>query len=124
MTRYANEILRIINASNSHLTAEQIFLEIKRAEPQIVLATVYNNLKALNKKGLIRILSVDGKTDRYDKIKKHDHLVCKTCGKLADFQFEDLAENLSKQINFDVFGYDLKVFYECTECQNIKNNLK
>lgn len=118
MTHYSSVILDLINASDDHMTAERIFFEIKKTEPKIVLASVYNNLNALTDKGLIRKISIDGQADRYDKIKKHDHLVCKTCGELADFEFGDLTERLSGQLHSDVFRYDLKVYYECEECKN------
>lgn len=84
---------------------------------------MYNNLNMLTRQGLIKKVSLEGQPDRYDKIKKHDHLVCKTCGKLADFEFGDLTENLAGQLHSAIFDYDLKVFYECPECRN-KNNKK
>lgn len=120
MTHYATKISDLINASNNHMTAEQIFFELKKTEPKIVLATVYNNLNALVKDNKIRKISIAGETDRYDKTKKHDHVVCKTCGKIADFDFGDLTENLSGKLRSDIFEYDLKVFYECPECRNKK----
>lgn len=120
MTRYAEKILNYINESYSHPTAEEIFFALKKTEPKIVLASVYNNLNMLTDKGLIRKVSIEGQTDRYDKIKKHDHIVCGICGKLADFEFGDLTENLEKQLHSDIFKYDLKVYYECPECRNKK----
>lgn len=122
MTYYAAEILNLINSSNSHMTAEQIYLEMKKTAPKIVLASVYNNLNKLTEEGLIRKLKSDGEADRFDKIKKHDHLVCKHCGKIADFEFGDLTENLTAQLNSEIFRYDLKVFYECPDCKNKKQN--
>lgn len=59
MSRYAELILELINQSQGHMTAEQIFLELK-TEPRIVQATVYNNLNALCQEGLIRKLSLEG----------------------------------------------------------------
>lgn len=118
MKHYADEIFDMINASDKHLTAEQIFFEIKKAEPKIVLASVYNNLKKLTEKGLVRKISLDGEADRYDKIKRHDHIICKSCGRLADFDFGDLTAGLKSKLNSDVFKYDLKVFYECPDCKN------
>ena len=44
MTRNGEQILDIINRSTDHLTAEQIFFQMKQIAPKIVLATVYNNL--------------------------------------------------------------------------------
>lgn len=118
MRKYAKEIMNIVNESCEHLTAEKIFFEIKKKFPKIVLASVYNNLNMLTQQGLVRKLSLDGQPDRYDKIKKHDHLVCRSCGKLADFEFGDLTENLVGQLHSAIFKYDLKVFYECPECKN------
>lgn len=123
MRKYATEIINIVNKSCEHLTAEKIFFKMKEKFPGIVLASVYNNLNMLTRQGLIKKVSLEGQPDRYDKIKKHDHLVCKTCGKLADFEFGDLTENLAGQLHSAIFDYDLKVFYECPECRN-KNNKK
>ena len=47
MGKYATMILEMINSSNEHLTAEQIYLRLKEHNEKIVLATVYNNLNAL-----------------------------------------------------------------------------
>lgn len=114
---YAEKILNIINASCNHLTAEQVFFEIKKTEPKIVLATVYNNLNLLYQKQLIQKVVIEGQADRYDKIEKHDHLICQSCGKLLDFKFTDLTQELNQQLHSNVFKYDLKVYYECPECK-------
>lgn len=118
MRKYATAIMNIVNQSCEHLTVENIFFEMKKEFPGIVLASVYNNLNMLMQQGAIRKVSIDGQPDRYDKIKKHDHLVCRTCGKIADFTFGDLTENLVGQLHSSIFDYDLKVFYECPECKS------
>ena len=117
MTNYAVQILRRISESESHMTAEQIFLELKKTEPKVVQATVYNNLNALCQKGLIRKLSMEGSPDRYDKIQKHDHLVCQRCGALSDINFQDLTRDLESQLGEGILSYDLKVFYLCPACR-------
>lgn len=120
VTKYAKRILEVINRSEEHMTAEQLFLELKGIEPSIVLATVYNNLNALCQEGLIRKMSVEGSPDRYDKIQKHDHLVCKKCSALSDMNFEDLTGSLEKQLGEGILSYDLKVFYLCSKCRGEK----
>ena len=117
MTRYARLISELINRSDGHMTAEQIFLELKNTEPKVVQATVYNNLNTLYQEGLIRRLSIEGSPDLYDKIRKHDHLVCKKCGTLSDITFDDLTKNLEKQLGEGILSYDLKVFYLCPKCR-------
>lgn len=118
MSKYAKLILQLINESSGHMTAEQIFLELKKTEPKVVQATVYNNLNMLHREGLIRKVSMEGSPDRYDKIKKHDHLVCKKCGALSDISFHDLTEGLEEQLGEGILSYDLKVFYLCPKCRD------
>ena len=54
VTKYAKKILEIVEQSRSHMTAEQIFMELRRTYPTVVLATVYNNLNRLWQDDLIR----------------------------------------------------------------------
>lgn len=118
MTRYARMILDIINESSDHLTAEQIYLILKSKNEKVVLATVYNNLANLYKEGLIRKVLVEGCSDHYDRIRRHDHLVCKNCGKIMDITLDDLTSTLQKQLGFKIDSYDLRVNYLCEDCQN------
>ena len=116
MTKNARMILEIISNSEEHLTAEQIFLRLKEKNEKAVLATVYNNLSFLHGHGLIRKVSVEGYPDRYDRTVRHDHLVCRQCGKLSDVTLEDLTDTLQKQIGVPMISYDLKISYLCPEC--------
>lgn len=117
MSKYGEQIFKLVQESSGHMTAEQLFLELKKIEPKVVQATVYNNLNVLCQKGLIRKMSIEGSPDRYDKIQKHDHLVCQNCGALSDINFEDLTRNLEDQLGEGILFYDLKVFYLCQKCR-------
>ena len=117
MTKYEKRIYEIINNSSSHMTVEQIYKLLKADFPGVVLATVYNNLNKLYRDRLINKISFEGMPDRYDKIIKHDHIVCQSCGKLTDINFNDLTESLKKQFGSEFLSYDLKVFYLCPDCR-------
>lgn len=117
MTKYEKEIFAIISTSREHLTVEQIFHRLKEKHPNVVLATVYNNLNKLLEEKLIRKVSIEGMSDRYDRMEKHDHLVCRHCGKLADITFKDLTASLREQLGEEFLYYDLKVYYLCPECR-------
>ena len=69
----------------------------------------------------IKKISVEGCPDRYDKVRRHDHLVCRRCGKLTDVDLDDLTETLQKQLGASILSYDLKVYYLCEECSKIEN---
>lgn len=115
--RYENAILELICSDSSHMTAEQVFLALKKTHPSVVLATVYNNLNSLYQQGRIRKISVEGQPDRYDKNTRHDHLVCRRCGSLSDIHLADLTADLERQTGLSIEGYDLKIQYLCPRCR-------
>ena len=117
MTRYEKKIYEIISASYDHLTAEKVFSELKKAFPAVSLATVYNNLNKLCDAGLIRRIACEDSADRYDRTARHDHLVCRKCGKLSDITFDDITPTLKNRLGEDFLCYDLKVYYICPECR-------
>ena len=122
MTKQRRLIVSIIQQSDKHLSAEEIYVQAKQQMPMIVLATVYNNLNKLWTAGLIRKVSMEGMPDRYDTVQKHDHLVCRRCGKISDICFADLTAPLRSQLGEDFLFYDLKVFYLCPECRKLEQN--
>lgn len=115
--KYADRILEIINTTDSHMTAEQVFFTLKQTCPSVVLATVYNNLNSLYQQGKIRKISIEGCPDRFDKNTRHDHLVCCQCGAISDIYLSDMTAQLEKQMGFSIKGYDLKVQYLCPKCR-------
>ena len=121
MTKYEKQIFNIVNASGKHMTADQVYSELQKSYPSVSRATVYNNLNKLCDEKLIRRVSLEDSPDRYDRIAKHDHLVCQKCGKLADICFDDLTQALTKQLGNDFLYYDLKVFYICPDCQKVQS---
>lgn len=118
MSKNSDAILAVIEAGYGHLTAEQIFMQVKSRLPGIALATVYNNLNAMVEKKQIRKITVQGMTDVYDKAEfRHDHLVCDRCGKLTDIVLKDFTEKLKKETGMEIVSYDLNIHYVCEECR-------
>ena len=117
MTKYAKKILEIVERSSEHLTTEQIYSALKQDCPRVVLATVYNNLNRLWEAGLVRRISQEGMPDRYDRVERHDHLVCRRCGKLLDIDLGDLTGQLQERAGVSFLTYDLKLIYICEDCR-------
>lgn len=124
MTKHAKTILELIEASHSHMTAEQVFSALRQVYPKVALATVYNNLNRLWQEGMIRKVSMEGMPDRYDRIARHDHLVCQGCGKLVDVDLGDLTQRLQAQVEVPILTYDLKLMYLCPECRSRQEKSK
>ena len=121
MTKYEKQIYEIVNKLAGHLTADQIFAELKRTYPSVSLATVYNNLNRLWEENRIRKVSLEGMADRYDRIRRHDHLVCKKCGRLLDVDLGDLTAQLEEKAGISILSYDLKLLYLCEACRKNLN---
>ena len=117
MNHNAQIILDAIIESDEHMTAEQIHMLLRDSGNNISLATVYNNLGKLCEQGNIRKVCVAGYPDRYDKVVKHDHLICRKCGKLSDISFSDLTVFLQSQTDEEILSYDLQVSYICPDCR-------
>lgn len=122
MTKYEKHIYDIVNTSRDHMTADQVYGKLQKIYPAVSRATVYNNLNKLCDIGMIRRVSLEDSPDRYDRIEKHDHLVCQKCGKLSDICFDDLTQSLKKQFGEDFLFYDLKVFYICSDCRKAQSS--
>ena len=101
-----------------HHTADEIFALAKERLPGISRATVYNNLKTLESAKLIRRITGDALSDRYDNSYiPHGHLICEECGKVTDFDLCNFDKQLSDAIGSDFSSYELKVRYVCDECK-------
>ena len=117
MTKNGKKILELINASAEHFTAEQIYKELRNTSSKMAMATVYNNLNSLYEQGMIRKITMEGESTRYDKRLRHDHLVCRNCGKLKDVFLKDITSSLKTDLGEDIDSYDLKIYWLCPDCR-------
>ena len=118
MTEQRRLILRIIHASDEHMTAEQIYKKAKAEMPSIAMGTVYRNLGLMVDCGDVLRLSVPGKPDRFDRgQKKHDHLICDICGKMKDILIPGLIDAIEYQTGERILSYELTIRYVCPVCR-------
>jgi len=79
-------IINYLKNNTSHPTAREIYEAVSQKNGMISLATVYNTLSLMKKKGIVRELAITNLGHkRYDpKVKQHAHLICSICGEIAD----------------------------------------
>src|SRR5579884_1698183 len=71
--------------TTSHPDAERLITLVRRQDPGISVATVYNTLRVLVDAGLVHELRGFGPTTRYDaNTHDHDHFTCRVCGTVYD----------------------------------------
>lgn len=122
MTRQRAAILEVIRSDRCrHYTAEEIFELAKQKLPTISRATVYNNLHSLEAEEIIRRLTGEGGSARYDSsFTPHGHLFCSACGQIFDFTIPDFNETLGVSADCIVDSYELKIRGVCKTCKNAK----
>ncbi len=122
----------IIDKEGQHLTAEEIYDEVKKICPDIGLATVYRTVLLLEEVNVIYKLDLNDGCSRYelvhsDEEHRHHHLVCNKCKKVFEVQddlLEELEERIEKTYKFKILDHSVKFFGICSECCDHEEDLK
>jgi Fe2+ or Zn2+ uptake regulation protein len=78
-------IVRELASDPTHPTAQELYERLRREQPTMSFATVYNTLDALAAAGLCSSLALSPGPARFDaNMAPHDHLVCDGCGLVRD----------------------------------------
>lgn len=117
--RYA--ILEYLIEKDTHPTADEIYKDLVTRFPSMSVATVYNNLRLLTKRGFVKEMKFGDSSSRYDFAStEHYHAVCNNCGKVEDIYYpglEAVEEVTSDLTGFSVESHRLEVYGLCPECQ-------
>ena len=122
----------IVESEGKHLTAEEIYDEVKKSCPEIGLATVYRTILLLEDIGILSRLHLNDGCSRYelvhsDEEHRHHHLVCNKCKKVFEVQddlLEELEERIEKTYKFKILDHSVKFFGICSDCCDHKEELK
>ena len=78
-----------------HVSAEELYDEVRKDNRKISLATVYNTLKQFTKLGIIKEIVVDQNKSLYcNDYKSHYHLYIEDEGKVVDIPTENIDLNV------------------------------
>ncbi|SNZ08206.1 Fur family transcriptional regulator, ferric uptake regulator [Persephonella hydrogeniphila] len=120
-TKQREAILKILERAEYPISAEQIFMELKKKGIDISLSTIYRNLEMLTKEGLVvKSYMINEDKARYALPDKKNYLVCEKCGKIViidNCPFDKFKEELIEVHGFDITGHSIEVYGICPECQ-------
>ena len=81
----------IFDKGKRHISAENLFDEVKKEERKISMATIYNTLKQFTSLGLIREIVVDQNKSLYcNNNQSHYHLYIEDEGKVIDIPTQNI----------------------------------
>ena len=120
LTKQREVVLQVIRDAESHLTANEVFVNAKQLLPSISFATVYNSLRFLKDAGHIAEIQFGNGASRFDRMtSRHDHAICTRCGKLVDIEMEhpaELVQLAAEYSNFKPETLEFTLRGLCPEC--------
>ncbi|OOL31095.1 Fur family transcriptional regulator [Rhodococcus rhodochrous] len=104
-----------------HADTETIFGAVRTVLPDVSRQTVYDVLHALTDAGLVRRIQPSGSVARYESRvgDNHHHLVCRSCGAIADVDCavgEAPCLTASDQSGFLVDEAEVIYWGRCPDC--------
>ena len=119
ITGQRKAILGYLVSTREHPGAYKIFEEVKKVQPRLSLATVYNTLQVLTQNGQIKMLTFR-EDNRYEaNLSFHINLICTSCGRIQDFDAGThmSPEEVREKIGFEVMTYRMEYHGLCSECK-------
>ena len=111
----------ILEHTDGHLDAGEIYRQALKKSPRISLSTIYRNLQMFKEIGLVEDHQF-GNRRYYETAAqaKHHHLICLGCGRVFEFKCsstEKLKSTISKEEGFRVTDAEVRLIGYCPECQ-------
>lgn len=120
-TRSQERILNLLKTTKQGISAQDIYVELRKRSQGMGLATVYRSLDALKLEGMVKIRTLSNGEALYSMAQqdKH-HLTCLQCGTsiiISQCPAHALEAELQVSHKFKIFYHTLEFFGLCHKCQ-------
>src|SRR5215510_3252456 len=114
------DIVDVFLASHGHLTAHELYQQVKQRNPSIVFSTVYRTLRLIEECNLARTMDYGDGTLRYEPNRfQHHHIICTACNRTIEFlspELEALLRNVQQDHHFTPQRHAVRILSVCTDC--------
>jgi len=125
-------VLNIVDKSDAHLSAEDVFRAVRKVNRGIGLTTVYRTLDLLVKMNLLSRYDFGDGRARYERIRgtkeenHHHHLVCTSCNRVVNYRdfideevelLKKTEKGLSAKFNFKIKDHLIQYYGLCEKCR-------
>lgn len=125
-TRSQDRILKLLQTLNRPISAQDIYLELRKRKQDLGLATVYRSLEALKLEGVVQGRTLPSGESLYSSVQQDQHhLTCLNCGisvAIDECPVHALEEQLQQSNSFKVYYHTLEFFGLCDRCQAANPN--
>ncbi len=122
-TGQRDDIARVFFELRRHISAEELYGEVKKVNPHVGYATIYRTLKLLKECDLLSERHFGEGQARYEVAGEHhhDHFICERCGKILEFENDDLErmqQAIAQKLGVLLTHHKLELYGLCTECRD------
>ena len=115
-------VVDALHKVDRHVSAEEIFQQVKARYPYANISTVYRTLELLKELGLAAEIDLGDGIVRYHakEDSRHHHLVCNRCGRmtqLPESELNSLEKALLRNHGFKADLSHLAIFGLCQKCR-------
>ena len=128
-TKQREVVLKTLYNNDEHFTPESLYLLIKEIYPElnVGIATVYRTLNLLEESSIVTSISFGSAGKKYELANKphHDHLICKCCGLIVEFENGDIEtkqEEIASKNGFKLTSHLMQLYGICENCQKSRKN--
>ncbi|MGH7932155.1 MAG: Fur family transcriptional regulator [Candidatus Binataceae bacterium] len=117
-----DDIARVFFELGRHISAEELYAEVKRVNPHVGYATIYRTLKLLKDCGLLYERHFDEGQARYEVAGEHhhDHFICEHCGRIIEFEddaIERMQEGVARKLGVTLTRHKMELYGLCPDCR-------
>ena len=122
-TGQRDDIARVFFELGRHVSAEELYAEVKKVNPHVGYATIYRTLKLLKECEIVSERHFDDAQARYeiiDEQRHHDHFICERCGRIIEFQnerLERIQQTVARELGVSLTRHRLELYGRCPECR-------
>jgi Fur family ferric uptake transcriptional regulator len=121
-TGQRDDIARVFFELRRHISAEELYGEVKKVNPHVGYATIYRTLKLLKECDLLFERHFDEGQARYEVAGEHhhDHFICERCGKIMEFENDELERMqraIAHKLGVLLTHHKMELYGLCADCR-------
>lgn len=124
LTPEREAIVSAVFASHDHFDADAWVNDLsqRRDGGRVSRSTVYRTLNLMVEAGMLRKVARANDREVYEHdygYPRHDHLICKSCGSMTEFDNDEISgilEDIAARYGFRMAEHRLEVYGACAEC--------
>jgi Fur family ferric uptake transcriptional regulator len=115
-------VLTALRHAGGHVTASNVYDQVRASYPYVDISTVYRTLGALKQMRLVTETDMGGGDLSYEWVQevRHHHLICSACGSVTQLDHSYLArlgDELERGLGFAADLDHFAIFGRCVDCR-------